>query len=155
MERVLEIQSDGKTIEIPIRISLRAGRIYRTAFGRDLVEDLVSCEKEINGDKRYKLLAALSELDVNPRNKKAVDEALIKHPDLVLMAMEEPMLTFSETERAQGIIWAFAKNANEHIQGPEDWVDSFPISLPVQKLIPTLLTLWQDASQTTVSIKNG
>ena len=42
MERVFEIQCDGRSEKVRVRLTLGAARIYRTEFGRDLIEDLAT-----------------------------------------------------------------------------------------------------------------
>lgn len=154
MERVLEIKSDETTITIPVRISLRAGRIYRTEFGRDLIADLAALYQKTTIDNQTKLFGVLREKNIDFADETAVTQAIMENADLLLMTQDQP-LSFSDTERAGQILWAFAKNSNEQIPGAEAWIDSFDILIPYKEVISTVYSLWQQASSPTIELKNG
>lgn len=154
MERVLEIKSDEGIVTIPIRISLRAGRIYRTEFGRDLIADLAELYKKTTMDNQAKLFEILRGKNVDLSDETAVTKAIVENADLLLISQDQP-LTFADTERAGQVLWAFAKNSNEQIEGANDWADSFDILIPYKEIVPTIYSLWQQASTPSVVLKNG
>lgn len=155
MERILEIKGDEGIVTIPVRISLRAGRIYRTEFGRDLIADLATLHQAIEGNWQTEIFKELSRNQVDRKNSAAIEAFFEARPDLMLL-MNDRVLSFDETETGLRILWAFAKNHDETIRkGVEEWADSFEAVLPVRDLIEIVYGLWATASAPTVALKNG
>lgn len=155
MERILEIKGDEGIVTIPVRISLRAGRIYRTEFGRDLIADLATLHQAIEGNWQTEIFKELSRNQVDRKNSAAIEAFFEARPDLMLL-MNDRVLSFDETETGLRILWAFAKNHDETIRkGVEEWADSFEAVLPVRALIEIVYGLWATASAPTVALKNG
>lgn len=155
MERVLEIKSGEGSVTIPIRISLRAGRIYRTEFGRDLIADLAELYQVITGDWQTDIFKELSRNKVDLKDNSAVEAFFEARPELMLL-MNDRVLSFDETETGLRILWTFAKNHDDTIKKDvEAWADSFETVLPVRELIEVVYRLWTTASTPTVALKNG
>ena len=109
MERILEIKSDETTIAIPVRISLRAGRIYRTEFGRDLIADLSALYQAIEGEPQAKFLKELSAHQIDPEDEIAVKAFLKENPEVMILIADR-VLSFEETETGLRILWAFDRD---------------------------------------------
>ena len=155
MERILEFKSDESTITIPIRLSLRGCRFYRTEFGRDLIADLAALYQAIEGEPQAKFLKELSAHQIDPENEIAVKAFLKENPEVMILIADR-VLSFEETETGLRILWAFAKNHDDTLQqSAEDWGDSFDTVLPVRELILAIYGLWVAASAPTVALKNG
>lgn len=155
MERVLEVTIDEAVTRIRIRATLGAARIYRTAFGRDLIEDIIVLQRSLNGGLEAKMLEALNGKDIDFANEEAVTKVLMESTDFAAL-VETKVPTFDEMERVGQVLWAFAKNADGSIPGYEGWIGKVEDALTVSAaIIDELYQLWTRSSGTTVALKNA
>lgn len=154
MRRILEFVIDEEKISLPVRLTLRAARIYRTEFGRDLIRDLTETQREISRP----IQQALKSVKLPPQalglEGDALEKYVLDQVDLSSVIAIEP-LADGQIDIGAQCIWAFAKNADEDLPEFSKWLDIFDVVLPVQELCSTLFELWHAATRTTIEIKNG
>lgn len=154
MERVLEIQNDGKTVKIRIRLTLGAARIYRAEFGRDLIEDLETLYDKLVNKDSHAILEAIKEKDVDLRDEKALYDAFLESVDISELTKKKGF-RYEELEQAARLIWAFAKNSDTMIPGVDAWIENLDAVIPMEEVIPILYQLWSGTYKTTIKIKNA
>lgn len=154
MRRILNIGSEERQLQIPVRITFKAARIYRAEFGNDLIEDLTDTNQRLSGINMTQIWASMRGKDIDLSDEKAVTQAILSEVNFADIGTDRP-LTFEETERSARIVWAFAKADNPSLPGVEDWIDSFEGVLPFREIVGTLYSLWIEATATTVTLKNG
>ena len=128
-----EIKIGDKTVEL----NSSAGWFYdyQEQFGRDIMPDLMPL---LEG-----LLGTLAELQDGATDKLVLtDEIVGKIIDALATA---------EVTTIFNITWAMAHNADETIESPRKWVNSFE-NFPVDEIVPELAVL---IIQSSVSSKNS
>lgn len=112
---------------------------YRTQFGRDILPELMP------------LLGSLMDLMRGvPINKKITLEDMISiDEDVVDSALIR--LSGLESTMFLDIIWALAKNADDDIPDPKEWLNSFDV-FPIDKILPDTLEIILSSS---VTVKNS
>lgn len=98
-----------------INTSTRWLRIYRDAFGHDILPDIIPA-----------LDAGLS-----------VFAGMINDGDIDIDKVEEEMYSLEFTV-INNVIWALAKNANEDIEDIEEWEDKFD-KWPLDEILPQVV----------------
>lgn len=155
MERVLEVTIDEAVTRIRIRATLGAARIYRTAFGGDLIADLVALQRSLNGGLETKMLEALNGKDVDFSDEAAVTKALMEATDFASL-VETRVPSFEEMEQVGQVLWAFAKNADGATPAYESWIGQVEGALSVSAdLVDQLYRIWTQSAGTTVVLKNA
>ncbi len=153
MERVFEIQCDGRSEKVRVRLTLGAARIYRAEFGRDLIEDLATLYDRIVNRDSLLILEAVKGKDVDLKDEKALYEAFLESVDIEELTKKK-VLGYEDIEQAERLIWAFAKNADSTIPGVDGWIEDLDVVIPMEQFIPALFQLWTGTYKTTITLKN-
>lgn len=154
MRITLKINVGEKPIELPIQLTMRACRIYRNQFSRDLISDMEALYKRLNPNPFEGVDLSGIKSD-SMANEEEFYKLLMKQVDVTkLMENSEVVLNFDELERGGQIIWAFAKNDRENIPDYEKWIDEFDFVFPVAEIISTLYEAWTKTALPTVELKN-
>lgn len=156
MNITLKLSINDQVFEIVANATLKVCRIYRQQFGRDLIKDMSEINKMIKPS-IYDFVDPdeLSKINVENMNDEELNRAILKKVYPAYRKFEkEVLLDYEHTERANQIIWAFAKNADENLSGYEDWIDGFDFILPVKKIIPALYDAWEKSAQPIIEVKN-
>lgn len=121
MERTVIVS--GK--EVKMRASALIPRLYRFKFGRDMVSDMRQLQKA------YRKAANLPQ-----------DATEDERQDAQLSAMD---LTIFEN-----VAYMMVKHAGGDVPDtPEEWLDSFDGIFSIYEVLPAILELWGENSQTT------
>ncbi len=153
MEITLKMKINEQDFELKVNMTLKAGRIYRQQFQRDLVKDMSEIYKIANPSVYDGL--NLSGIDANGKSEEEIYEQILSKVDLgQLMERRNKELDYQHTEQASQIIWAFAKNADDDLPGYEDWIDGFDFVMPVKEIVSTLYEAWSESAKPTIEIKN-
>ena len=133
MRTVLEIISENSStkealqvVEVPFDIDFGAVEIYKKQFNRDLFFDLQRMGKLTN----YK----------GEDKDEEKDDKILKNTTELLSLMYD-------------VSWAFAKNADETLSTPREWLKQF-VSFPVKDIIGHIMPLWSVSMSGSVKIKN-
>ena len=153
MNVTLKMKMDDQDIDLVVDVTLKACRIYRQQFGRDLVKDLTDTYHKINPS-IYDFVD-LSEIKVDGKEETELQQEIIAKAFPAYKKYQNTnVFTYDDTEQATQIIWAFAKNADEKLPKYEDWIDDFDFILPVKNIITSLYKVWNDSARPTIEIKN-
>lgn len=153
MINTLKMRINEQDFELKVNMTMKAGRIYRQHFGRDLVGDMTDVYKKANPS-IYDLVD-MSEVDVtNKSDEEVYKEVMKKAWPLYKQAKADTVFDYEYTERASQIIWAFVKNADPEAPGFEDWLDGYDFVLPVKDIVTALYDMWNKTAQPTIEIKN-
>ena len=156
MNITLKLSINDQVFEIVANATLKVCRIYRQQFGRDLIKDMSEINKMIKPS-IYDFVDTEELAKINTENvsEEELNRTILKKVYPAYRKFEKEVLLDTEhTERANQIIWAFAKNADENLSGYEDWIDGFDFILPVKKIIPALYDAWEKSAQPIVEVKN-
>ena len=156
MNITLKLSINDQVFEIVANATLKVCRIYRQQFGRDLIKDMSEINKMIKPS-IYDFVDTEELAKINTENvsEEELNRTILKKVYPAYRKFEKEVLLDTEhTERANQIIWAFAKNADENLPGYEDWIDEFDFILPVKKIIPALYDAWEKSAQPIVEVKN-
>lgn len=153
MELTLKMKIGDQEFTLVVNMTNKAGRIYRQKYSRDLVQDLTAINKKINPS-IYDYVD-ISQLDIVNKTEEELNADLIRmaYPKYKEYTQNN-VLDFTDTEQANQIIWAFAKNADDKLPDYEDWIDSFDFVMPVKSIIPVLFDAWTKTAQPIIELKN-
>lgn len=149
----LKMEIQGQEFNLAADLTMKAGRIYRQQFTRDLSIDLTDIYQRVNPSIYENL--DLSGIQTEGKTTEELTQQVIEKAYPVWVeAQKKASLSYEEMERASQIIWAFAKNADKDLPGYEEWIDSFDFILPVKELITALYGAWNESAKPTVEVKN-
>lgn len=149
----LKMTIQDQDFNLGVDVTMKACRIYRQQFGRDIIKDMAEINRIVNPS-LYDLVD-ISEIKVDGKTEDEVLQEVMKKAYPEYKKHEKTtVLDYQHTEQASQIIWAFAKNADESIPNYEDWIDSFDFILPVKEIITSLYDVWNKTAQPIIEIKN-
>ena len=149
----LKMKMQDQEFELVADMTMNAGRIYRQQFQRDLIEDLSDIYQKLNPSIYDSI--DLSGLQTEGKTEEEITQQIIEKALPVWSETRKNMLlSFSDTERASQIVWAFAKNADKDLPGYEKWIEGFDYILPIKEIITALYSAWNDSAKPTVEVKN-
>lgn len=153
MEITLKMNIQDHEFELKANLTMKAGRIYRQQFNRDLSEDLMSLYKKNTGSVFDNI--DYSKIDVDSQTDEEIQNELVRQAlPIYFRNRRESALTYSDTEQACQIIWAFVKNADDTTPVYTEWIDGFDFVLPIKDLINILYNAWNETARPTVEVKN-
>lgn len=126
MKKIIKI-SDDKSFEI--NSSSGWLYVYQEQFGHDVLPVLLPAVEA--------LIQAFADMAKNSKSDsvsdilKAADEETISNAFITFSGMQLTTIT--------NIVWAMAKNANDNIENPKEWINSFDV-LPWDVVVPQVLT---------------
>ena len=150
----ITLKMNDENRELEVNMTNRVGRIYRQAFSRDMLQDMLGIYKQLRKSPFEGI--DLSGIDLNGKTEQEIYQQLITKVDVAKLvdARQNASLNFDDTEKAGNIVWAFAKNADDSIPGYEEWIDGFDYILPVGEIVCGLFDAWNSSATPTVEIKN-
>lgn len=152
MEITLKMKIQDQDFDLKVDLTMKAGRIYRQQFNRDLVDDMTEIYTILNRSIYDSL--DLFKIDVDGKSEDEIYQQIVDQAMPIYLAQRKTAnLSYQHTEQASQIIWAFCKNADEKIPNYEEWIDSFDFILPIKDLIDALYTAWNESAKPTVEIK--
>lgn len=153
MNITLKMKIDDQEVDLVANLTMNAGRIYRQHFQRDLIEDLSQIYQKINPSIYDKI--DLSGIETDGKTEEELTQQIINRALPVWSeTRKNSVLSYTDTERASQIIWAFVKNADKDLPGYEEWIDGFDYILPIKPIITALYDAWHDSAKPTVEVKN-
>ena len=154
MNITLEMKIQDQEFDLVVDMTMKAGRIYRQQYNRDLAEDLAEMSNLFSPNP-FKYIDP-SSIDMNTMSEEEIYDRVMRKaiPEYLLNKKAGMSLSFDQTERAYQIIWAFAKNADEKLPTCQVWEDIFDFVLPVSTIIPALYEAWEKTARPIVEIKN-
>lgn len=153
MKITLKMKIDDQDFDLVVDMTMNAGRIYRQQFQSDLIQDLSEIYQKTNLNIFDKI--DFTKIDTEGKTEEEVKQQIIeKAYPIWSEAQKNNTLSFTDTERATQIIWAFVKNADKDLPGYEEWVDGFDFILPIKEIITALYNAWNESAKPTVEIKN-
>ena len=149
----LKMKIQDQEFSLKADMTLNAGRIYRQQYQRDLIDDLADVYQKLNPSIYDKI--DFSGIDVNEKTEEELTNEIIARALPVWSESRKNLvINFEVTERANQIIWAFAKNADKSLPGFDEWIDNFDFILPIQDIIPALYDAWNNSARPIIEVKN-
>ena len=153
MNITLKMKIGDQEFTLVADMTMNVGRIYRQKFQRDLIDDLTEIYQKLNPSIYDKI--DLSGLETDGKTEEELTQQIINRALPVWSeTRKNAVLSYTDTERASQIIWAFVKNADKDLPGYEEWIDSFDFLLPIKEIITALYIAWNDSAKPTVEVKN-
>lgn len=147
----LKMQIQNEAIELTANLTLKACRIYRQNFSRDLLQDMQNIYKTYNKSPFEGINFA--GMDVEGKSEQEIYAQLLSRVDVTKLS-ELHTLSGEQTETGYQIVWAFLKNADPDLPGYEKWTEQFDYILPIGEIITALFDAWNANAKPTVEIKN-
>ena len=108
-----------------------------------------------SAEKTEKTNIDYSKINVDSQTDEEIQNELVRQAlPIYFRNRRESALTYSDTEQACQIIWAFVKNADDTTPVYTEWIDGFDFVLPIKDLINILYTAWNETARPTVEVKN-
>lgn len=153
MNITLRMTIQDQTFDLNLDMTMKAGRIYRQHFNRDLVKDMSDIYRTVNGSVYNDI--DMSKVETEGKTDEEIAKQLLSQAvPLYLAHRNNTDLSYEDTERVYQILWAFVKNADEKLSGYEEWIDGFDFILPAKDLITMMYSAWNDSAQPTIELKN-
>lgn len=149
----LKMKIQDQDFDLVVDVTMKACRIYRQQFGRDIIKDMTEIYRMVNPS-IYDMVD-MSEIQVEGKTEDEVYQEVMRKVYPEYKKHEHTsILDYEHTEQASQIIWAYAKNANEALPNFEEWIDSFDFILPVKEIITSLYQVWNETAKPIIEIKN-